>query len=228
MTMPVIIVASILLVGCASGPSVITSGEAGRPMAFDCKNIDPEQEAGEFPPDYSYSTTWGSVWSAALRDSTVDIDPISAGTSVLAQMPSDGTYCLVFPDSEQLVSSVVYDTLRNLGVKFALSNPDSGEFVSTTVENVNGNMFDIYLEDPTTKPTSKWQETYYVHVTGNIEGGTDLRVFRDIRISRPFEGEWSRFIRETSNGKKEAWVLLRTDERLAKGDKPPVPPKIGT
>lgn len=208
----------VVLTGCASGPQLLDENEASQPLAFACRNVDPMQ--GSFEVDWrDYNTTPWSVLSAALRHSTVDPNPINAGTSILSNMPTDRTYCMVFPEPLDVVASTAYEEIEALGFDFQLSSPSTGEFVSTTREDHDGSQTNLNIG------SVKWRETYYVHVMDNIEGGTDLRVFRDIWIARPFEGEWSRYIREQSNGRKEAAILLRVNSRLEEKNYGVAPPE---
>ena len=201
------------LASCSTQPLTVTKNTSERPLVHDCKNVNPNQKIAKFDRDF-YHTTWGSVWSAALRYKTIDKNPVGAGTTILTHMPADKTYCMYFPESKQLVVNTVYDSLDQLGLDFQLSSPTSGELVTETFQNGHGNF-------------AKWRETYYLHISENIEGGTDLRVFRDIWIARKDGGNWSRFIRETSDGQNEAWIVLRVNERLANKDFGSSAPQIG-
>lgn len=216
------------LTSCSTGPLIMEASKNGRPLVYDCKNVNPNQEINNFDREF-YHTTNGSAWSEARRYKTIDENPIGVGTTILTHMPSEGTYGMFFPEPKELVTSTVYDTVRQLGFNFQLSSPSSGEFVTETVANSHGSLADQLMnrEHSEAEATVKWRETYYLHVSENIEGGTDLRVFRDVWIARKDEGDWTRFIRAMSDGQNEAWIVLRVNKRLGNKDFGRSPPNIG-
>ena len=211
------LLAGFILASCVAPPPTLKIAATDRPLAHECKNVDPTTKPQPFTREF-YRTASNSVISAAVRHSSIDRVPIDVGSTILAQMPPDQTFCMVYPESMKSVVNTVYDTVSSLGFSFQLSSPLSGEFVTVSEENSHGTLTDALLKREPSKPTVVWRETYFFHISENIEGGTDLRVFRDVWIKRKWEGKFTRFIREQSDGWNESWILLRVKVRLANND----------
>lgn len=216
LTCATILGAAITFAGCG-GPVLLNANNSERHLAHGCQNIDPAQSYPNVHWDL-YNTTSMSVLSAAVRDSLLHSNPDGSSQTILGHMPEESTYCLVVTESMNDVTGIVYEEIGDLGFAFQLSNPQTGEFVTKTRDVIRGSENRSF--------SVRWQETYYAYLQENSEGGTEIRVFRDIWISRPWEGEWSNYIKERSNGYKETAVLIQIHRRLAHKYWAPIPPTL--
>ena len=210
-----LVVAMVLFIlsGCASSPVApsLREGESdgGGQLAHNCKNVRRDQIPGEYITNF-YLTTWGSVFAEALKNSTIIENPATGGTTILARMPAENTFCMVYPSDFETTSSAVAATVGYLSLPMKLSSEKSGEFETE---------FDYKEHDNTgiMKSDAKWRVRFLIFISDNIEGGTDVRVYRDIAISRGDanapDGR-SPYISATSDGHNEAWYLLQVDKYL--------------
>lgn len=194
--------------GCTSAPFAPRLVEASRAEQYlavaRCRNVAKEQILEGLITD-SYLTTWGAVYGEVGHSVTELNQPIAeAGTSILFKMPPNKTFCMGFETTFEEVIRAVEDTRDMLGSEFLIAKPASGEYETN------------YVLRSARLGATQWKEKYFIFVSPNLVAGTDVRVYREVLISRERAqpGRKREFFESTSVGHNEAWYLLQLSERL--------------
>jgi hypothetical protein len=207
----------VLLASCAgrsNSPLLrINDSDGEGLMAYSCNNVSKNQNI----PDYntkSYMSTRGSVYSEIFRSVTIHVKTVSAGSTLLAKMPPEKTFCVVVPYEFENVSEATAGVAYLLGIDLVKNSVTTGEFETEYIARQHD------LTNPMTRMFgAKWKVKYLIFVSENIVHGTDVRVYRDLSISRvdkSAEGGWSPFLTARSDGHNETWFLLTVLKQLKK------------
>lgn len=210
----------IWLAGCTSpgAPTIVDSPKkAGGPYAYNCKNVSKEHEVSRYVTAY-YMTTYGSVYKEGPLGSLINAntETIIASSDLSALMPEDNTYCMSFDREFAEVVRAVAKALPRLRIAVEIKEVSKGEFVTAFAKRQ-------HTKGLSAKSPAKWRVRYLIKVTDSVTGATDVRVYREIYISRPLRmlseeyksrGGYSRYNKAVSNGHNEAWFLWQVKQRL--------------
>lgn len=202
-----------LLFGCSGGPGapfVRTSTNDGEGSLIEgCRNVSQADKTNTYIVG-SYLTTWKS---ASREGSVAGLKGAAGGDESLNQLaesllPASEIFCKAYPASKKSVYSIVTKLLPILGYKITYSDETIGA-VETGY---------VFQEKPAlAHGISRWKDRYVVSLNSPDPDHTVVRIFRDVYISRCFKskGGCSEYLRATSVGHNEAWMLNHISEQLS-------------
>ena len=191
---------TILLSGCASNSSsfgLLKEDTETQLLVLDCKNVDKRQDIADLITDEALLSA-KSFFSELGKYTTRNSKPLArADITLLSRMPPDKTYCMNLETTYAEANRAIVEVLRRLNDEIVSADSSFGEY-ETQYRLVSKG------------PIKQWKEKYLVFATESMEGGVDVRVYREILMSRekPAKGEDRAFYEAISNGQNEAWFLL--------------------
>lgn len=194
-----------------------------------CSNVSRSDDSREFVTDY-YLTTWMSAPRAGaaqglyegLEEAPLDMTPEERKQSIFGRLPPSDIYCRRFAAHPNVVFSIAETMLQEYGYDWEYKNPDDGLLWSGFVHRAAPAFGKTVICDDDCdgiNPNRKWRDKYRIDIKPNNLGGSDVRVHREIRISRPMDGGWSDYQLNQSVGYNEAVILnqIETELRLRDG-----------
>ena len=188
-----------------------------------CSNVSRSDDSREFNTDY-YLTTWMSAPRAGaaqgvyegLEEAPLDLTLEERKQLIFDRLPPSHIYCRRFDAHPDVVFSIAETMLQEYGYDWEYKNPDDGLLWSGFVHRAAPPFGKTVVCDDCDgiNPNRKWRDRYRIDIKPNSLGGADVRVHREVRISRPMDGGWSDYQLNQSVGYNEAVILNQIEVAL--------------
>ena len=213
------------LTGCVSGPVIRESSTDGEGAIIPgCANVSRSDNTREFLTEY-YLTTWSSAFREGAAQGILEglghmgSDGTDPETIALAfdWLPESEIFCRVFDSQTSPVFAFVERMLPKYGYSWRYLNPQEGLLWTDYVYRSQAPILPNWLSctgcsEP--NPMAKWKDRYLIDIKPHKNGGSIVRIHRDIAISRRTRGDWSGYIRAISSGHNESAILSEIDRGL--------------
>ena len=214
-----LLLAILLLTGCSSGP-VLRKNSSDGEGAFvpGCSNVSRADHSLKFLTG-SYLTTWSSALGEGsaqgvlegLGDEGFDTSDEEVLALAFDWLPESEVFCRVFEFETRSVFALVEGMLPAYGYSWQYLNPQEGLLWTAYVYRSHAPILPPCTNCPEPNPTAKWKDRYFIDIKPHSNGGSIVRVHRNIEISRRTRGDWSGYIRAVSSGHNEAAILNQID-----------------